>query len=218
MNIFFVFILFFFVCFGNDTPEESLENMKKITVSFAEKKLYGAMKYTPENPTNNLRRKTGSPFFAHGIPLYIEGKVLDISGRPIKNVIIYITQANHYGAYNFLVDKNSSVYDPHFFSDGIATTNNLGEYSFLTIMPGHYGKRAPHIHFNLTHKHFELETEMLFENHPLNAKDAKYRKFTKEQQKTCTARMFYIDKKNLSDGLKARFDIYINHSFVKNFD
>ncbi len=70
---------------ANETPEESLANMKKITPSFKSDDLYGAMKYTLENPTNNLRRLSGSPFFAKGVPLYIEGKVFDISGRHNTN-------------------------------------------------------------------------------------------------------------------------------------
>ncbi len=213
-----LFLGFVHASFGNETPEESLENMRKITPSFAEEKNYGAMEYTLKNPTNNLRRLSGSPFFAKGVPLYIEGRILDISGRPIKNVTIQITQTNYYGSYNFLVDKTSAVYDPHFDSGGVATTNNLGEYEFLTIMPGHYGKRAPHIHFNVKHKRFELETEMFFQNHPLNEWDKKYDSLTEDEQKACTAKMFYIDNKNLGHGMKAKFDIYINYSFVKNFD
>lgn len=205
-------------CMANETPEESLANMKKITPSFKKETLYGAMKYTLQNPTNNLRRLSGSPFFAKGVPLYIEGRVFDISGRPIKNVIIQITQTNHYGSYNFLVEKTSAVHDPYFSSGGVATTNNLGEYSFLTIMPGRYENRAPHIHFNIKHKQFELETEMFFSNHPLNETDTKFQKLNSDEQTASTAQIYYINRQNLAEGFKARFDIYINYSFIKNFD
>lgn len=213
-----IFPLFYLQVSANETPEESLANMQKLTPSFATEELYGAMEYTLTNPTNNLRRLPGSPFFATGVPLYIEGVVYDISGRPVKNVTIQITQANHYGVYNFLVDKQSAVHDPYFSSGGVSVTNNLGEYYFLTIMPGHYGKRAPHIHFNIKHKYLELETEMFFANHPRNERDAKYNKLTPAEQKAVTAKVYYMSQENLDEGLKARFDIYVNYDFVKNFD
>jgi protocatechuate 3,4-dioxygenase beta subunit len=208
-----VAFLFCFVCFANETPEESLANMTKITPSFESEDMYGAMEYTLKNPTNNLRRLVGSPFFAQGVPLYIEGRVFDISGDPIKDVTIQITQTNHYGSYNFLIDKESAVYDENFSSGGVSVTNNLGEYNFLTIMPGHYGNRAPHIHFNIKHQKFELETEMFFENHPLNEMDSKYQKLNKYEQKACTGRVYYINSQNMSEGMEARFDIYINNIF-----
>jgi protocatechuate 3,4-dioxygenase beta subunit len=205
--------LFCLISFADQTPEETIKNMSKITPSFYSKEMYGAMQDTPDNPTNNLRRTSGSPFFAKGIPLFIEGRVFDISGDPIKNVIVKITHANHYGAYNFIVNKESAVYDPYFLSSGISVTNNIGEYSFLTIMPGFYGKRAPHIHLTIVHETFEFETEMFFANHPRNIKDAKYHKLNLSEKKAVTAKVYYVDQNNFSLGIKAVFDIYINYDF-----
>lgn len=203
------------VCYSiaEETPEETLENYHKITPNFHMESIYGAMKDAPENSTNNLRRNIGSPFFAKGIPLIIEGHVYDVSGMPIKNVKVIITQTNHYGSYNFIVDKDSAVYDPHFLSTGISVTNNLGEYSFITIMPGFYGKRAPHVHFYVSHPTFKIETEMFFANHPRNEIDLKFRKLSSHQQKAITAQIFYIDRSNFSHGMRAVFNIYVNYSF-----
>lgn len=199
--------------FADETPEETIQNISKITPSFYSEGMYGALYGTPENSTNNLRRATGSPFFAKGIPLFIEGHVYDISGLPIKDVVVKIMQANHYGSYNFLIDKDSAVYDPNFLSVGTSITNNLGEYSFLTIMPGHYGKRTPHIHFTIIHKMFEFETEMFFAHHPRNDADPKYRKLNDNEKKAVTAQIYYVDQHNFGKGMRAVFDIYINYSF-----
>ena len=216
-------IYIFFICialqplviFADETPEETLQNINNITPSFHEEGMYGALNNTPQNPTNNLRRATGSPFFAKGIPLFIEGRVFDISGLPIKDVVVKIMQTNHYGSYNFLIDTDSAVYDPNFLSVGTSITNNIGAYSFLTVMPGHYGKRTPHIHFTIIHSAFEFETEMFFANHPRNEMDLKYRKLNDGEKKAVTAKIYYVDQQNFNRGIRAVFNIYINYSFKK---
>ncbi len=213
-----IFLLFFAIShsittsFAGDTPEETLLMIKKVTPSFQTEKLYGAMAKAPANPTNNLRRASGSPFFAKGVPLAIEGRVFDVTGKPISDVRVQIVQANYFGSYNFLVDKDSAVHDQHFLSSGTSVTNNLGEYSFLTIMPGYYGNRAPHLHVTIIHRDFEFETEMFFANHPRNDIDAKYLLLSSEQRSAVTGKMYYKDEKNFNLGMKAVFDIYINYS------
>ena len=210
-----ILLLFFAVLqssFAGDTPEETLLMLRKVTPSFQTEKLYGALDKAPDNPTNNLRRGAGSPFFAKGIPLSVEGRIFDVTGKPIANVRVKIVQANHFGSYNFLIDKDSSVYDPYFRSAGTAVTNNLGEYSFLTIVPGHYGSRAPHLHVTIIHKDFEFETEMFFANHPRNDIDTKYTLLSDDHKNAITAKIFYKDRKNFAKGMKAVFDIYINYN------
>ena len=45
-------------------------------------------------------------------------------------------------------------------------TNNLGYYSFITIIPGKSGDRAPHINFLVQHPDFpEFKTQMFFADH-----------------------------------------------------
>ncbi len=208
----FFLVILQFSSFAGETPEETLLMIHKITPSFQTEKLYGALDKTPDNPTNNLRRESGSAFFAKGIPLSVEGRVFDVTGKPISNVRVKIVQANHFGSYNFLLDKDSLVYDPYFLSAGTAITNNLGEYSFLTIMPGYYGNRAPHLHVTISHRDFEFETEMFFANHPRNDADSKHNLLSPEQKNAVTAKVFYKDKKDFAKGMNAIFDIYINYN------
>jgi hypothetical protein len=54
---------------------------------------------------------------------------------------------------------------------------------------------------------------MFFENHPLNEMDTKYNKLTSAEKKACTGIMYYINSQNMSEGMEARFDIYINNIF-----
>ena len=214
MKLFFLYVVVFFAnsVFADDTPEETLMMMEKLTPSFQTEKLYGAMKKSPENATNNLRRASGSTFFAKGTPLTVSGRVFDITGKPITNVRVKIVQANHFGSYNFLLEEDSAVYDPYFLSAGTSITNNLGEYSFLTIMPGYYGNRAPHLHFTISHRDFEFETEMFFSNHPKNDIDSKYLSLSAAQKKAVTSKVFYKNSQNFKEGMSAVFDIYVNYS------
>ena len=75
------------------SPEIVLKNMQLITPEIKEEKRY----IIPQNYShnNNLRRKSGSPFFAKGQFLYIEGFVFDVVGVPVENAVVKIWQTNH---------------------------------------------------------------------------------------------------------------------------
>jgi catechol 1,2-dioxygenase len=82
---------------------------------------------------------------------------------PIKDVQIEIWHCNTQGEY----DNDSDKYNHR----GMQKTDEKGEYSFKTIMPGKYlnGKlyRPAHIHFRVTHKeHNELISQLYFKNDP----------------------------------------------------
>lgn len=214
IKMLFLFIFFVTSVFADTTPEDTLKNINKLTPSFYKEGMYGELKNVPENPTNNLRRKVGSAYIANGLPLFIKGRVLDVTGSPIANVTVKIMQTNHYGSYNFLLNEKSGMYDPNFLSTGTSITNNLGQYYFSTVLPGYYGNRAPHIHFQLTHNKFTFETEMFFKNHPRNYSDSKYIKLSDVEKNIVTANTYYVDRNDFSKGMYAVFDIYINYDFT----
>ena len=89
------------------------------------------------NPSNNLRRKTGSAFFAMGELLVVEGYVSDIDGVPIDNVQIKLLQANANGVYNSLTSQDDALYDANFAGNGVTYTDNRGYYRFITVFPGY---------------------------------------------------------------------------------
>jgi len=159
-------------------------------------RLFSADLSMPEkfNSTNNLIQKTGSFYAAFGEKLFIQGTITDSFGVPIDNVIIDMWQTNSAGKYQTLLDNNSDLIDKNFNMSGRTTTDNLGNYFFVTIMPGFYLNRAPHINFNAYHPKFgKLETEMYFENHPKNNLDYQYLSYNDEDRSLLTAKVRLTD-------------------------
>ena len=155
-------------------------------------RLFSADLSMPEefNRTNNLIQKTGSFYAAFGELLYLQGTITDSFSVPIAGAIVNIWQTNSAGKYQTLLDKNSDLIDKNFNMSGQSITDNLGKYSFITIVPGFYLNRAPHINFNIYHPKFgKLETEMYFEDHPKNATDYQYLYYTDEERKLLTAKV-----------------------------
>ncbi|KAI0156581.1 aromatic compound dioxygenase [Xylariaceae sp. FL1272] len=77
-----------------------------------------------------------------GIPLYLKIRVKDIEKcTDVSNVFVEIWHANATGVYSG-VDKQHGMT----FCRGLQKTDEMGVVSFLTIFPGHYYGRAPHIH------------------------------------------------------------------------
>jgi protocatechuate 3,4-dioxygenase beta subunit len=123
-----------------------------------------------------------------GEVILVKGKVTDPFGVPISGAIIEIWQTNSAGKYQNLLEKNSNLIDSHFNMSGKAITDNLGNYHFLTIMPGFYLNRAPHININIYHKDFDkIETEMYFEDHPSNLEDYEYLSYSDRDKELLTA-------------------------------
>jgi protocatechuate 3,4-dioxygenase, beta subunit len=107
------------------------------------------------------------------------GEVIDISGvvmaqdgrTPVAGAIVEAWQACASGSYNHPADPNPQPKDPHFQGFARLRTDHLGRFRFRTVMPGPYGRRAPHIHFDIMGRRRRLITQMLFAGHALNATD-----------------------------------------------
>ena len=177
---------------------------EKLAASIAEKKeilTFNPKKPTPSrffaadismpdqfSTTNNLAKKAGSFYRAFGEIIFVQGTLTDSFAVPINGAIIEIWQTNSAGKYHTLLDKNSEYIDPYFSMSGRTITDNLGNYSFITVMPGSMLGRAPHINMNIYHPKFgKLETEMYFEKHPYNDSDYQYLSYSEEDRKLLTA-------------------------------
>jgi len=138
--------------------------------------------------SNNLAKKVGSFYRAFGEIIFIQGTITDSFALPISGAVIEIWQTNSAGKYHTLLDKNNQFVDKYFNMSGRTVTDNLGNYSFITIMPGSRAGRAPHINMNVYHPKFgKLETEMYFEKHPFNDDDFQYLSYSPDDQKLLTA-------------------------------
>lgn len=148
----------------------------------------------PPEKSNNLRRKEGAGIVANGIYTEIKGVVLDQLCVPVTNAVVQLWQTDKAGNYEQyyapksewdIVDEN---YDENFAYSGVARTNNRGEFYFLTIFPGSYAERAPHLNLRVIHEDFpELNTQVFFAKHPRNAGDTLLSRLTPPQRDLLTA-------------------------------
>ena len=118
-----------------------------------------------------------------GERIVVSGRILDIDGRPIKNTLVEIWQANAAGRYIHKVDQHNAPLDPNFFGGGRCVTDENGRYTFMTIKPGAYpwgnhpnAWRPNHIHFSLFGSNItnRLVTQMYFPGDPLLQYDPIY--------------------------------------------
>jgi protocatechuate 3,4-dioxygenase alpha subunit len=90
-----------------------------------------------------------------GEVIEITGRVTQLDGRPLDNLVVEIWQADSQGRFD----------SGEFFGWGRAATDANGVYRFRTIKPGACEGRAPHINFLLLYSGLmrHLQTVMFFE-------------------------------------------------------
>ncbi len=115
-----------------------------------------------------------------GQRIVVGGRVLEEDGRPVRDALVEIWQANAAGRYRHDVDRHDAPLDPNFDGAGRCLTDAEGRYRFVTIKPGSYpwlnhpnAWRPAHIHFSLFGRAFlqRLVTQMYFPDDPLFAYD-----------------------------------------------
>jgi protocatechuate 3,4-dioxygenase beta subunit len=91
---------------------------------------------------------------APGESIEITGRVFELDGRALDNVVLEIWQADAGGRFD----------NPDFFGWGRAATDAQGNYVFRTIKPGACAGRAPHINFLILYSGLmrQLQTVMFF--------------------------------------------------------
>jgi protocatechuate 3,4-dioxygenase beta subunit len=79
---------------------------------------------------------------------HLRGRLLDLTGEPIRNALIEIWQVDSNGVYQHTGNsRRSAKADKNFQGFGRFETGSTGEYYFRTIRPVSYPGRTPHIHF-----------------------------------------------------------------------
>jgi protocatechuate 3,4-dioxygenase alpha subunit len=115
-----------------------------------------------------------------GERIRIEGRVIDGSGTPLRDVLLEIWQANAAGRYNHPADKQDKPIDDGFRGWGRGCSDfESGLYTFDTIKPGPVEGRdgrtmAPHVNFWIVARgiNIGLNTRMYFsDEEAANAKD-----------------------------------------------
>ena len=120
---------------------------------------------------------------AIGERIIVHGTVRDSYGKPVRNTLVEVWQANAAGRYIHKVDQHPAPLDPNFVGAGRCLTDDVGNYLFTTIKPGPYpwqnhtnAWRPAHIHFSLFGRAFtqRLVTQMYFPGDPLFFQDPIY--------------------------------------------
>ncbi len=119
------------------------------------------------------RQHAGEPI---GERITVSGRLLDGTGRPLRDSLVEVWQANAAGRYAHRWDRWDAPLDPNFSGGGRCVTDAEGRYRFTTIKPGPYpwgnhpnAWRPAHIHFSCMGPQFHqrLVTQMYFPGDPL---------------------------------------------------
>ena len=125
-----------------------------------------------------------------GERIIVHGRVLDGEGRPVRDSLVEIWQANAGGRYRHDGDQHPAPLDPNFSGGGRCLTDAEGRFRFITIQPGaypwgnhHNAWRPAHIHFSLFGTDFtqRMVTQMYFPGDPLFALDPIYQAITDQR-------------------------------------
>ncbi len=134
--------------------------------------VFGESRIRP-NDNDLTAQHPGEPI---GEKIVVSGQLMDSDGRPIRNQLVEIWQANSCGRYAHALDDHPAPLDPNFTGGGRTMTDNEGRYRFTTIKPAAYpwgnhpnAWRPAHIHFSLYGTAFtqRLITQMYFPGDPL---------------------------------------------------
>ena len=167
---------------------------------------------------HDLTRPSGAEGEALGQRIIVQGRVTDEHGRPERQTLIEVWQANAAGRYLHDGDRHDAPLDPNFSGAGAVVTDDDGCYQFLTIEPGiypwgnHYNAWRPkHIHFSLFGSAWatRLVTQMYFPADPTLSLDPIFMgiddRSTRERLVSC----FDPEQSVPDHALAYRFDIVL---------
>lgn len=146
---------------------------------------------------------------AMGTLLYLSGRVLDRRGMPLAGVQMDLWQANAVGRYAHAGDDSSAPLDPAFLGFARLKTDAEGRYAIKTIKPGEYGRRTPHIHFEVRGTVSRLVTQMYFEGERRNESDGLLNAGSAAGRATKIARWIAPSGTQEKDALAAQWDVVL---------
>ena len=119
--------------------------------------------HLPLDQDNDLLQVKGDAAHAIGTVTEFGGRLLDAHGKPLRNHIIELWQADNNGCYiHSNGTQRGKERDAHFQGYGKIETNAKGEYRFRTIKPGLYTGRTLHWHIAVKKGDRCLLTTQLF--------------------------------------------------------
>jgi protocatechuate 3,4-dioxygenase beta subunit len=161
------------------------------------------------------RQHDGEPL---GERIIVHGRVLDGDGRPVRDTLVEVWQANSAGRYLHAVDRHPAPLDPNFTGAGRCLTDDEGNYRFITVKPGAYpwgnhpnAWRAAHIHVSVLGPAFatRLVTQMYFPGDPLFFQDPIFHSVRDPKDRERMISAFDLDHTVPEWALAYRFDIVV---------
>lgn len=126
--------------------------------------------YEPEDfsTSNNLLRKPGQDALFCGERIIVHGRILDQNCVPISDAKVHLWQVGCNGKYSYKplknnIDDNMFEENPGmtFLGNGTATTNNKGEFYFVTLYPVEAHGMPSHVNFRVKHTKFDEEHDFV---------------------------------------------------------
>jgi len=173
----------------------------------------------------DLSRERGRD--AMGQRIAVAGRVTDEAGRPVRDAMIELWQANAAGRYQHERDSRDAPIDPNFHGAGRVFTDGDGRYRFLSIKPGAYpwrnhanAWRPSHIHFSLFGPSWgaRLVTQMYFADDPLLALDPVYQAVPDPAARARLLCAFDLELTEPEHALGFRFDIVLRGLHATPFE
>jgi len=126
----------------------------------------------PLDTDNDLLILNDSATPALGEITWLNGRILDSRGEPIRNAVVEIWQCDARGVYLHRGSSEAAKRDANFQGFGRFLTGSSGEYQFRTIKPVPYPGRTPHIHFAIKYKgRDKFTTQCYIQGEPRNDED-----------------------------------------------
>jgi protocatechuate 3,4-dioxygenase beta subunit len=176
--------------------------------------IFGATDIGPGD-SDLTRQHDGEPI---GERITVSGHVLDGDGKPVRDTLMELWQANAAGRYAHQEDDHRAPLDPNFSGGGRCLTDDSGHYRFVTIKPGAYpwgnhpnAWRPAHIHFSLFGPALatRLVTQMYFPGDPLFDYDPILQSIAEPTARQRLVADFDMDLTQPGFALGYRFDIVL---------
>jgi len=156
----------------------------------------------PKDSDADLLRN-GTLSYTRGQPVWLDGSVSDLQGRPVAGAQVEIWQCDEAGHYHHPGDGDRA--DKAFQGFGKVVAGADGRYRFRTIRPVAYSGRTPHIHVKVRLGQRELLTTQLYvAGDPGNERDFIWRRMDAQDRAAVT-----VPFAKGADGLTANFPVII---------
>ncbi len=155
---------------------------------------------------NQLVQPAGKAVSYTANPLYVYGRVFDRNCVPVADAKLELWHANAEGRHRYATKAALASEKEVFTGAGRATTDNLGQFQFVTLYPGAYSYRvkrdddtyysvyrAPHFNVSVSHQAMrKFRTNLFFAGEPDNARDYRLKRLSDARKPRLTMEVYPV--------------------------